>query len=136
MKLDNDASNHSSSILPMKSKFSKFVTVLILATAMLAAPAAKADVRSGVLSEGERDSYNVFLEAGEYFEAAALADSDGLDIDLVALTPGGRVVDEDTLSDDEPVIRFYAPYAGTYRLIVSMPDTYRGRPAAYRLVTR
>lgn len=119
----------------MKTKLAKFITAAALAFSLIAAPAAKADVRDGVLYEGEIETYTVFLERGEHFEARAIADNDGLDIDLVAYGPGGWVADEDTLEDDVPYINFYAPRAGTYRIVVSMPNTYRGRPAAYRLVT-
>lgn len=119
----------------MKTKLAKAISALTLAFTLITAPAAKADVREGVLYEGEVETYTVFLERGEWFEARAITDSDGLDIDLIAYGPGGWVADEDTLSDDVPQIGFFAPRSGTYRITVSMPDTYRGRPAAYRLVT-
>lgn len=77
-----------------------------------------------VLGEGESITYTIWLNAGDDFEAAAEGDGDAFDIDMVARTPSGRVIDSDTLSDAEPVVAFRAPCSGYYKIEVRMIDTY------------
>lgn len=120
----------------MKTNIRKFTALLLTVAAFAcSAPTALAGTGSGVLCEGESSTFTVFLESGEWFEAEAFADSDCLDLDLIAFMPGGGVVDADTLDDTEPAVGFYAPYTGTYRLRVVMEDTYLGKASIFRLVT-
>ena len=103
----------------LRRLFTIAATLITLAGAAFACRGSDVDV----LGEGESISYTIWLNAGDDFEASAQGDSDALDIDMVARTLYGSVIDADTLSDAEPVVAFRAPCSGYYKIEVRMMDT-------------
>ncbi|MGK0185956.1 MAG: hypothetical protein ACI9R3_001739 [Verrucomicrobiales bacterium] len=124
LKIKNTHQNKlmKTSINPLRRLAVLAATLVTLAGAAFAGRGSDVEL----LGEGDSMTYTIWLNAGDDFEAAAEGDEDALDIDMIARTPSGRVIDADTLSDAEPVVAFRAPCSGYYKIEVRMVDTYYG----------
>ena len=101
-------------MLPVKS-----LAALVIGTIAVAGGATlvQAQSRTDWLSTGQSASYNGYLYAGE--AVYATCDGDCTDIDILLFDANnGRLVDSDTLADDQPVV--VAPYEGSFVIEVVM----------------
>lgn len=75
---------------------------------------------TGRLAQGERDQLTIELDRGGAFSFLAVCDNDCTDIDLRVYDPSGKLVGEDVLLDDYPVVSFTASHSATYTVEVIM----------------
>jgi hypothetical protein len=73
----------------------------------------------GTLNARAQQAVEVTLRAGAFLIFGA-CDQDCSDFDLRIYGPGGALVAEDVLPDDQPVLNFQVPVEGRYRLVAVM----------------
>jgi hypothetical protein len=78
------------------------------------------EVRTGSLTQGERESISLTLGAGLDFAIVGLCDNDCSDLDLRLYDQSGAEVDADIETDDSPVVELTPRSSGTYRVEIVM----------------
>ncbi len=85
--------------------------------------------RPRTLSAGYQQTFTETFRAGEI--ATARAEGDG-DIDMYVYDENGRLIDQDTASDGEPVCRWTPRWTGQFTIKIVNADRYS---VDYRLCT-
>ncbi|MEM6784597.1 MAG: hypothetical protein AAF624_12785 [Bacteroidota bacterium] len=80
------------------------------------------DRRYGWLRDDARDSFTVYLRAGQEYYFFGVCDNDCSDLDLRLFSPTGGLVDSDTATDDTPHVSVRPRRSGTYRVQSHMYD--------------
>jgi hypothetical protein len=84
----------------------------------------------GDLNDSQSTRWTVTLRAGSEYRLFGACDEDCQDLDLEIYDANGRLVDEDTASDDFPVVSVRPRYTQEYSFRVTMADcSYE--PCAY-----
>ncbi len=90
--------------------------------------------RKGSLEDGEETKVSLpVLRTGSVYAITARCDDDCDDLDLILLDRSGQEVEEDTASDDEPVVEVEPPATQAYSAIVEMKSCDR-EPCFWELV--
>ncbi len=76
----------------------------------------------GILDDGQSTRWTVTLYAGTDYRLFGACDSDCQDLDLELYDANGRLVDEDTASDDFPVVSVRPRYTQVYSFRATMAD--------------
>lgn len=86
------------------------------------------------LDQNVRQSYSCHLEGGNIYLIAGTGDDEIItDLDSRVYSPDGKVLAEDTLKDNLPVLRFHAPQSGDYKVEVWAHEM-KGEEGFYTLV--
>ena len=84
----------------------------------------------GSLREGANASHTLQLNAGTSYQIVGVCDNDCSDFDLRIYDANGRMVDEDVLTDDTPVLEVSPSRTGTYTVRAIM-TTCSDEPCRY-----
>jgi hypothetical protein len=74
----------------------------------------------GRLNQGEEETWNIRLFAGNDYYITGVCDGDCKDVDLTLADAAGRELTSDTSDDDVPVMRYRVKTTGTYSIKVNM----------------
>ena len=74
----------------------------------------------GTLDEDEQDSWTFYFEGGFDYKLVGVCDENCDDIDMAIYDDKGRLIDEDTLSDDYPIVSLVGARSGRYRIELDM----------------
>jgi hypothetical protein len=72
------------------------------------------------LDEGRSDNYNVQLNAGKDYYLLGVCDNDCSDLDISLYNQNGQLIQEDTATDDKPMVLATPRASGRYQLRVTM----------------
>ncbi|HEX6748333.1 MAG TPA: hypothetical protein VF092_13640 [Longimicrobium sp.] len=84
----------------------------------------------GSLREGANASHTIQLNGGTRYQIIGVCDNDCSDFDLRLFDPSGRMVSEDVLTDDTPVVSVTPRRTGTYTVRAIM-TTCSDEPCRY-----
>ena len=84
----------------------------------------------GSLREGANTSHSIQLNGGTRYQIVGVCDNDCTDFDLRLFDPAGRMVAEDVLTDDTPVVSVTPRRTGTYTIRAIM-TTCSDEPCRY-----
>lgn len=87
---------------------------------------------SGNLRQGQTTSWTYRAYGGDRYLNFAVCDDDCDDIDLYLYDQSGRLVAQDTESDDTPYVAYSVPFTQTLKVVVKMEDCSYN-PCEYRL---
>jgi hypothetical protein len=76
----------------------------------------------GMLDEDETDSWTFWLDASQDYTIVGVCDEDCGDIDLTLYDDDGDMVDEDTMTDDYPIVSVSPRRDAAYTIDVDMYD--------------
>jgi hypothetical protein len=80
------------------------------------------DVEYASLRDDASDYYTLDLRKGYTYKIVAVCDADCSDMDLKIYDENGNLIDEDTESDDTPIVNVTPKWTGEYELYVKMYD--------------
>jgi hypothetical protein len=72
------------------------------------------------LDEGRSDNYNLQLTAGKDYYLLGVCDNDCSDLDISLYNQNGQLIQEDTASDDKPLVLATPRANGRYQMRVTM----------------
>lgn len=75
---------------------------------------------SGTLRQGQQTTYTVDLQQGARYLLAAVCDGDCSDLDLALYDDSGNLLDDDTETDDVPIVNVVPRWTGRFRVTVKM----------------
>jgi hypothetical protein len=84
----------------------------------------------GSLRTGGSTDHTIQLVAGTSYQIVGVCDNDCSDLDLRLYDPRGRVLAQDMLTDDTPVLRYTARFTGTYT-VRAMMTACSSQPCRY-----
>lgn len=74
----------------------------------------------GTLNEDEEDSWTFYFEGGYDYKLVGVCDEDCDDIDMAIYDDKGRLLDEDVLDDDFPIVDLTNARSGSYTVELDM----------------
>jgi hypothetical protein len=81
----------------------------------------RGEFRSGGLANGAEETLSIDLVAGTTYAILGVCDADCSDMDLMLIDAAGRMIAQDILEDDVPILTPEITAGGTYGLRVTMP---------------
>ena len=72
------------------------------------------------LGRGGTDRYSVTLTSGRSYKLVGVCDNDCTDLDIRLFDQNNNLIDEDTLTDDKPVVSVTPRWTGPFRMEVVM----------------
>jgi hypothetical protein len=76
--------------------------------------------RTDSLNEGGEDQYSVQLVAGRSYTLLGVCDGDCTDLDIALYDENNNLIDQDTLTDDRPLVRVTPRRSARFRMAVTM----------------
>jgi hypothetical protein len=76
--------------------------------------------RTDSLSEGGEDSYSIPLVAGRSYTLLGVCDNDCSDLDITLYDENNNLIDQDTLTDDRPIVKVTPRRSARFRMEVTM----------------
>ena len=74
----------------------------------------------GTLNEDEEDSWTFYFKGGYDYKLVGVCDEDCSDIDMAIYDGKGRLLDEDVLEDDYPIVDVSVATGGNYKVELDM----------------
>jgi hypothetical protein len=76
--------------------------------------------RTDSLNQGGEDQYNVQLVAGRSYTLVGVCDGDCTDLDIALYDENNNLIDQDTLTDDRPIVKVTPRRSARFRMEVTM----------------